>query len=195
MLTIDLLRHGALEGGVKYRGTLDEALTQAGRVAMDDVWQCLQGEVDTIICSPLSRCAEPALSWAEQAAIPCLIEPVIQELSYGDWEGLTAEGIESTYPGVLQAWRQDPTQMTPPNGESMLDFSKRIQVFLHHLIQEHKQGHVLLVAHSGSIRMLIAHALQAPIVSTRHLSMPYACWSRLIVNNGHVALQFHARPT
>jgi len=193
MLTIDLLRHGALEGGVKYRGSLDEALTQTGREAMDDVWQQLQGEVDTIICSPLSRCADPASSWAAQAGISCVVEPAIQELSYGDWEGLTAEDIENAYPGVLQTWRQNPTQMTPPNGEPMLDFSRRIQVFLNHLIQEHEQGHVLLVAHSGSIRMLIAHALQAPIVSTRHLSMPYACWSRLRVDNGHVALQFHAR--
>ncbi|WP_038248729.1 histidine phosphatase family protein [Ghiorsea bivora] len=193
MLIIDLLRHGALQGGVKYRGALDEDLTQTGREAMDKVWQQLQGEVDTIICSPLSRCAEPALLWAEQADIPCVVEPAIQELSYGDWEGLTAAQIEHAYPGILQAWRQDPTPMTPPNGEPMLDFSKRIQVFLHHLIQEHKHGHVLLVAHSGSIRMLIAHALQAPIVSTRHLSMPYACWSRLKVDKGHVSLQFHAK--
>ncbi len=193
MLTIDLLRHGALQGGVKYRGTLDEALTPAGRKAMNDVWQQLQDEVDTIICSPLSRCAEPASSWATQAGISCVVEPAIQELSYGDWEGLTAEQIEYAYPGMLQAWRQDPTSMTPPNGESMLDFAKRTQVFLHHLIQEYEQGHVLLVAHSGSIRMLIAHALQAPIVSTRHLSMPYACWSRLSVDNGHISLQFHAK--
>ncbi|MCF6208251.1 MAG: histidine phosphatase family protein [Ghiorsea sp.] len=168
-------------------------MTQTGREAMEDAWQQLQHDVDTIITSPLSRCAKPALSWAEQAGIPCVIEPAIQELSYGDWEGLTAEQIENATPGMLQAWRQDPTQMTPPNGESMLDFSKRIQVFLNHLIQEHEQGHVLLVAHSGSIRMLIAHALQAPIVSTRHLSMPYACWSRLKVDNGNLSLQFHAK--
>jgi alpha-ribazole phosphatase/probable phosphoglycerate mutase len=193
MLIIDLLRHGALEGGVKYRGSLDETLMQAGREAMDNVWQRLRDEVDMIICSPLSRCAEPASSWAAQAGIPCVVEPAIQELSYGDWEGMTAEQIENAYPGVLQAWRQDPTQMTPPNGESMLTFSNRIEDFLYHLTQEHKQGHVLLVAHSGSIRMLIAHALQAPIVSTRHMSMPYACWSRLSVDNGHISLQFHAR--
>ncbi|MDQ7058561.1 MAG: histidine phosphatase family protein [Ghiorsea sp.] len=192
MLTIDLLRHGALEGGVKYRGSLDEALTQSGRDAMDDVWQRLQG-VDTIICSPLSRCAEPAFSWAEQAAIPCVVAPAIQELAYGDWEGLTPEQVEYAYPGVLQTWRQDPTGMTPPNGESMLAFSQRIRAFLDELVQNHQEGHVLLVAHSGSIRMLIAHALQAPIVSTRHLSMPYACWSRLLVKEGHISLQFHAR--
>ena len=195
MLIIDVLRHGALQGGVKYRGALDEALTQTGREAMDDVWQQLQHDVDTIMTSPLSRCAKPALSWAEQAGIPCVVEPAIQELSYGDWEGLTAEQIEQTYPGVLQAWRQDPTDMTPPNGESMLAFSQRIQSFLNTLVQQHQEGHILLVAHSGSIRMLIAHALQAPIVSTRHLSMPYACWSRLLVKEGHISLQFHAKST
>ncbi|MDQ7001670.1 MAG: histidine phosphatase family protein [Ghiorsea sp.] len=193
MLTIDLLRHGELEGGVKYRGALDEALTQVGEEAMDKVWQCLQDEVGTIICSPLSRCAKPASLWAKQSGVPCVIEPAIQELSYGDWEGLTAQAIQDAYPGMLEAWRQDPTHMTPPHGEPMSDFSQRIHIFLHDLIQSHPKGHVLLVAHSGSIRMLIAHALQAPIKSTRHLSMPYACWSRLVVKNGQVSLQFHAR--
>jgi len=193
MLTIDLLRHGALEGGVKYRGSMEEALTAQGRASMDSVWAKLQPKVTRIICSPLSRCAEPAQDWAAQAQIPCLIEPQIQELYYGDWEGLTAAEIEDLTPGLLAQWRADPTHMTPPHGEAMLDFSCRVNRFWQQLCQEHGPQHILLVGHSGSIRLLLAAALQAPIISTRHLHMPYACWSRMHVTPQHSSLCFHAK--
>jgi len=194
MLTIDLLRHGALQGGVKYRGSLDDPLTPQGREDMNQVWRQLQGKVTNIISSPLSRCAEPAQDWALQADIPCLLEPMVQELHYGEWEGLTAKEIEQQHPNMLQQWRSDPSLMTPPNGEPMASFSQRIQGFLQASIQQYDDGeHLLIVAHSGTVRMLLAHALHAPIISTRHLHMPYACWSRLYIKHGETSLAFHAR--
>jgi len=193
MLTIDMLRHGALVGGVKYRGTQDDPLTPAGRTSMDRVWQQLHRDVSLIISSPLKRCAEPAQAWATQAGIPCLMEPALQELAYGEWEGKTAVEIQQAYPGMLETWRQTPTQMTPPGGESMRSFSRRVGQCLQRLVHHYCDEHILLVAHSGSIRMLIAHALKAPVVSTRHLSMPYACWSRLEARDSGLSLCFHAR--
>ncbi|MDX8387696.1 MAG: histidine phosphatase family protein [Ghiorsea sp.] len=193
MLTIDLLRHGALQGGVKYRGLLDDPLTLEGRQAMDEVWQRVQGDVTQIISSPLSRCAIPAQAWAENSGVPCLLEPQLQELHYGDWEGLTGLEIQAQYPGMLEEWRQNPDGMCPPHGEPMTDFSARIQLLFQQLLRQHQHGHILLVVHSGTMRLLLAHVLQAPIVSTRHLSMPYACWSRLKVVNDIVMLDFHAK--
>ncbi|MDX8383884.1 MAG: histidine phosphatase family protein [Ghiorsea sp.] len=193
MLIIDLLRHGALEGGVKYRGSIDDPLTSQGREVMNQMWAKVEHDVTTIISSPLSRCAQPAQAWAKSAAIDCLLEPKIQELYYGDWEGKTAAEISQHKPELLKQWRTDPSSMTPPNGESMQVFSQRVQSFLQALIEQYDDEHVLVVAHSGTTRMLIAHALQAPIASTRHLHMPYACWSRLQVKDGHVSLLFHAK--
>jgi len=193
MLTIDLLRHGALKGGIKYRGLQDDALTLEGRDAMDTVWQKIQQDVSLIISSPLTRCAQPALAWAKEKDITCILDSELQELHYGAWEGLTAAEIKVLNPGVLEKWRKNPEHMSPPQGESMDDFSKRIALFLQQLVRDHEQGHILLVAHSGTIRMLVAHALKAPIVSTRHLAMPYACWSRLQVEHNQLMLCFHGR--
>jgi len=193
MITIDLLRHGAIEGGVKYRGILDDPLTVEGRSSMDKVWQHLHGSVTSIISSPLIRCAQPAQDWAKQKGISCSLEARIQELNYGDWEGLTAEEIEVHSPGFLQQWRVDPTYMTPPQGESMLAFSERIRLFFDELITHHQNEHILLVAHSGTLRTLIAYVMAAPIVSTRHLAMPYACWSRVQVTQEGSMLIFHAK--
>lgn len=193
MITVDLLRHGELEGGVKYRGRVDDPLTGAGRVAMDEVWQRLKGDTDLIICSPMSRCLQPATAWAEASGIECLVDPRVAEMHYGEWEGLTAEEIKERYPGVLEKWRADPESVSVPGGESIHQLQQRIARFWADLCEKYDGRHLLVVAHSGSVRMLIAHALNAPIVSTRHLQMPYACWSRVGHHDGSSQLLFHNR--
>ncbi|HID37445.1 MAG TPA: cobalamin biosynthesis protein CobC [Ghiorsea sp.] len=194
MLVVDFLRHGELQGGIKYRGTLDEALTGNGRKQMEEVWAKVEQEVTMITCSPLSRCAQPAQAWAKEANIPLQLEQQIAELNYGLWEGLEAKQIQQQFPSQLEAWREDPTHLTPPQGESMQSFAKRTALFWQKLIQNHDDEHVLIVAHSGSIRLLLTHALAAPIKSTRHFAMPYACWSRVEISHKQQAqLVFHAR--
>ena len=193
MLIIDFLRHGELEGGVKYRGALDEALTPEGRASMGQVWSQISLDITHLFSSPLSRCAEPALAWAAERGLSCKLDQRLQELSYGDWEGLTPLEIEETFPGMLEAWREDPTDMTPPNGESMLAFSKRVFAFMDEVLLKYQDGHILIVAHSGTIRLMLAYILEAPLKSTRHMTMPYACWSRAHVEHGRLSLVFHHR--
>jgi len=193
MVIVDLLRHGELEGGIKYRGRVDDPLTSAGRAAMDAVWSQLQGNVDVIVSSPLSRCAEPAREWAAEGGIDCIIDKRVMEMHYGAWEGRTSAEIQAEFPGMLEKWRLDPTGMRPPEGESPEELRERLAEWWRDLIADQQGQHVLVVAHSGSLRMLLAHVLDAPIAATRRLSMPYACWSRITVDQGQAALAFHQR--
>ena len=192
-MIVDILRHGELEGGIKYRGTLDEALTPLGRKQMDMVWQRLQQDVDHIISSPLSRCAIPSMDWAKQAGISYELEPKIAELDYGLWEGLTHAEIEQAFPSQLHAWRNDPSGKTPPQGESMDAFAQRIAEFWQAFIHHNQHQHVLLVAHSGSSRMLLAHIMGLPIKATRNLHMPYASWSRVHISGSQQELVFQGK--
>jgi len=180
MLTIDLLRHGALDGGIKYRGKVDDPLTPEGRQAMDQVWRQLGADVDFIITSPLSRCAEPARAWSAQAGIDCLIEPRLAEIDYGAWEGKTMATIQQEYPGMLERWRADPTGMCPPGGESPESLRARLSQWWDEARVQFEGKHILLVAHSGSLRMLIALLLEQPIAYTRSINMPYACLHRMV---------------
>lgn len=198
MLIVDILRHGELRGGVKYRGRVDDPLTIKGRQSMDAVWQQLKGNVDAIISSPLSRCADPARDWADEAGISLLIDERLAELHYGAWEGMTSEQIEQAYPGMLKQWREDPTGMRPPGGESPEELRDRLNDWWQGCIREEKHKHLLVISHSGSLRMLLAIALGAPIATTRRFAMPYACWSRLHIEHGKIEpgkaeLAFHHR--
>jgi len=195
-LIIDVLRHGELQGGIKYRGLLDDPLTKHGRNTMDKIWDTLKNDVTLVISSPLSRCAEPAQSWAKESDIPLQIDARLQELHYGLWEGKTAQEIEEISPNILKSWRKDPEHMTPPQGEAMLDFQARTFAFLQalkDLNHDEQHQHVLLVTHSGTARALIAHALSAPCVTTRHLVVPYGCCSRLRYEHDSMMLDFHGR--
>jgi len=194
VLSVDLLRHGELVGGVRYRGTVDDPLTPHGRASMDRVWQRIAAEVDRIICSPLSRCAEPARAWAAARNIPYQLEPRLRELDYGAWEGLTAEQIRARWPGMLERWRHDPTGMCPPGGERPEALRARIVEWWQSVVARYDDARLLVIAHSGSLRMLLSIVLQAPIAATRRLPMPYACWSRIGYQSGHGAwLEFFNR--
>ncbi len=193
MVTVDLLRHGELEGGVRYRGCVDDPLTEEGCRQMDRVWQHVREDIDVIVSSPLQRCALPASRWAAARGIPCIIEPRVSEMHYGAWEGKTAAQIRRQWPGMLERWRRDPSGMRPPQGESPEELRQRLQQWWQSCIEVHAGKHVLLVAHSGSLRMLLALILQAPIAMTRRIEMPYACWSRAGATQEHAWLEFFNR--
>jgi len=181
-MIVDLLRHGALQGGVKYRGRVEGILTHEGRQQMNQVWQHIAKDVDVIISSPLQRCLQPAQAWAKEKGIVCISDERIAEMYYGDWEDKTHDDIEHEYPGMLALWRENPTGMRPPNGESPEELLLRIADFWQDICVTYAKQHVLVVGHSGSTRMLIAHIEGKPIAYTREIAMPYACWSRAEYN-------------
>jgi len=189
-MVIDLLRHGALKGGIRYRGNTEAALTKAGREAMDVVWHELHGSIDAIVTSPMSRCRQPAEAWAKKAGIPCQVEPNIHEMDYGAWEGLSQEEIEMRFPGMLSRWRENPVGMRIPDAERIEDFARRVLEGWEAILCASTGKHVLVVAHSGSLRVILAHVLGAPLPTIRRFAMPYVSWSRVIDDRGKLCLEY-----
>ena len=180
---IDLLRHGALEGGVRYRGSIEAELTVDGRADMDAVWAQVADSVDIILTSPLGRCLKPALDWGGQKGIACDVVEDFREMHYGEWEGLSAEEIEQRFPGMLVRWRENPVGMQIPGAERIEDFSERVVCAWDDVLRTYSGQHLLLLGHSGSLRVILAHVLAAPLPTTRRFAMPYATWSRIQESN------------
>jgi len=185
---IDLLRHGALFGGVRYRGSIEAELTPEGRADMDAVWERLCGNVDVIVSSPLSRCREPAMAWADGANLPCRIVDDLREMHYGAWEGLAADEIEAAFPGMLPRWRKNPVGMRIPQAETMDEFAARIIAAWEGILTAYAGQRILLLGHSGTLRVILTHAIGAQLETTRRFAMPYAGWSRVCVEGGRSVL-------
>jgi alpha-ribazole phosphatase len=154
MSFIGLLRHGAVEGGEVYRGRTDDPLSATGHLQMREAMVGLS-QWDRIISSPLQRCAAFAGDFAHQYGIPFTLEPGLQEIDFGEWEGCSAAELLQTSPEALTKFWQDPLHNAPPGGESLIQFNHRVVTTWETLHQGNQNQRLLLVTHAGVIRMLL----------------------------------------
>ncbi len=177
MTRVDLLRHGACEGGEIYRGSIDVELSAEGWQQMNQAVEPL-GNWQRVIASPLLRCRR----FAEQYSVS--VDDRLREMSFGEWEGQKVSEIWCRFPQLIRAYYEDPVMVTPPGGEPMVEVRSRIVSAWNSLLDNHSGEHVLLVIHSGVIRLLLAHVLKMPLTSIFSLDVPYASLTRLKVFHG-----------
>lgn len=191
--TIDLLRHGEVQGGACYRGTTDHPLTAQG-------WQQMRNAVakrhdwQVIVSSPLCRCLDFAEELSLQQQLPLILEPGFQEIHFGDWEGKTAEQIE---PDALKRFYEPPFNYAPPNGESLLVFRQRVENAWQQLLENQQGKAVLIVAHAGVIRILFCLLLQIPLERSFGIQVDHAGFTQFSCFHSHsgdfIQLNFHNR--
>lgn len=179
---IDLLRHGACEGGEIFRGSTDVALSEIGWAQMQSKIDAVdEAHWDRIISSPLQRCARFAERLAAQRQLPLSCDEALREIHFGDWEGLPHSEAQQRDPEVWRRFWESPEQASPPNGENMADFSRRVCQALDNIAEQYAGESVLLVVHGAVIRVMICHWLGMPMGAMTRLSVPYAGFSRFYV--------------
>lgn len=104
--------------------------------------------------SPLTRARQTmALVRAELGLPPdpFHVDARLEELTFGDWEGLTWDEVEAKDPEGVRARHADKWRFAPPNGESYADLVARVTPWL-----EQRDGDVFVVAHGGVARAFMA---------------------------------------
>ncbi|MFA7945005.1 alpha-ribazole phosphatase family protein [Pseudomonas brenneri] len=160
-LHLDLLRHGETELGGGLRGSLDDALTDNGWEQMRQA-VLAQGPWDRLVSSPLQRCARFAEELGVRLDLPVSLEPDLQELHFGAWEGQSAAKLMETDAEALGLFWADPYSFTPPDGEPVEAFSLRVRGAVLRLHQRYAGQRVLLISHGGVMRLLLAQARGLP---------------------------------
>ncbi|MGH1370771.1 MAG: histidine phosphatase family protein [Cellvibrionaceae bacterium] len=179
--TLDILRHGECADGEVFRGRIDSALSERGQQQMQRAIDTGDNHWDTIVTSPLQRCRVFSQSLASDSNRVLIIEADFQEMSFGDWDGLTTEQVENQDADKISAYWLDRENNTPPNGEPLIDFHQRTGEALQRLLENEQGRHILLVTHGGVLRSLIAHCLKMPLKSLAHIEVPYACRTQIRV--------------
>lgn len=188
--TLDLMRHGEPVGGRKYRGQIDDPLSEKG-------WAQMRGAVgDTapwtrIVSSPLIRCRAFAETLADRHGLPLSLDERLMEVGFGVWEGKSAAEIEADAPGTLARFKADPVNARPAGAEPLAGFHARVAGGLEDLLAQHDGQHVLLVGHAGVIRMAFAWALHIPLEHAYRIEVASASLTRLRFDEGHASLVFH----
>lgn len=161
---IDLIRHGEPAGGRRYRGHgVDDPLSEKG---WSQMWNAV-GEYDQwkqIITSPLQRCQAFAHALGERHGIPVAVEPRFKEVGFGAWEGLSHDEVKIGRAAEYQAFLKDPANHRPQGAEPLDDFIRRVSLAYQEAIERHHSSHLLIVAHAGVMRALIAETIRAPAI-------------------------------
>lgn len=170
------IRHGETDWNREFRfqGQRDIPLNDHGRrqaerngravasILADGEWQ--------LFVSPLDRALETmriVLEVAGQPDRPFSLDPVLKEVNYGDWEGLTLPEIGERFPDQSLARDADKWGYVPPNGESYAMLSARIEGWLETLTAP-----TFVVAHGGVLRALMHLLAGLPAHDAPHLAVP-----------------------
>lgn len=177
---IDLLRHGDVEGGRRYRGHQDDPLSELGWQQLRDNTKHKQ-DWHQIISSPLKRCAEFAGELANKHQLPLKIEQDFKEISFGLWEGKSAEELLVDDEIKIKKYWSDPVNVTPPQGEDLLSFEKKIILAWNKMLNQYAGQHILLLSHAGVMRIILCHILGMPLTELFKLDIALAKSSRIEV--------------
>lgn len=161
-MLIGLLRHGEVEGGDRFRGRTDDALT-AGGLARMEAAVAASGGWQQVVSSPLVRCAGFTRDYARRHAVPHSLDARLMEMHFGAWEGLTAAELMATDPDALARFWNDPLHNTPPGGEPLPRFRARVLDAWRDILLAHARERVLLVTHGGVIRVLLCQIMRASL--------------------------------
>lgn len=174
------MRHGEPVGGRKYRGQLDDPLSENG-------WQQMCAAVgefagwERIYTSPLQRCAAFAESLSTKLRIPVVVDPRLQEGGFGAWEGKLPSEICAEDESRIFNFKCDPIGYAPENAEPIVEVHERVGAVWRDLLAAQSEAHVLVITHAGVIRMMLAHALGLPKENAYRIQVGNASLTRIKV--------------
>jgi len=189
MTHLVLTRHGETvwQKENRYAGRTDIPLSprgyeQAERLAR---WAA-SARLSAIWVSPLLRARSTAEPAERATRLAAHVDPRLQEINFGQAEGLTRAEIESLFPEAVAAFEADPVAHPLPGGESPRRAAERAVACFQEIARAHPDGRVLVVAHNTLIRLALCE-LMGIALSQYRVVFPS------IMNGALVELRFNGR--
>jgi alpha-ribazole phosphatase len=181
---VDLLRHGEVEGGGRFRGSHDDPLADAGWAQMH-AWVAAEAAAgratwDRVLCSPAKRCRVFAHRLGEQRDLAVHEVPAFRERGFGAWEGRRAEEIPIE---DLSRFWADPVGYDPPASEPFALFRQRVLAGWREILAGDAR-HSLIITHGGVVRVILGDILSLAAQALLLIEVPPACHTRLRIPGG-----------
>ncbi|WP_086774955.1 alpha-ribazole phosphatase family protein [Vibrio coralliirubri] len=154
---IYLLRHGKVEGKAALNGLSDVLVNPEHQEQICEALATQDITFDSVVTSPLKRCADLANLYAERTSVPLSVVPGFQEMNFGEVDGVPFDELEDKWE-MLETFWQDPANHQLTGAESLQGFHDRVTQAWSQLLND-SSDNILLVTHGGVIRILLAHCL------------------------------------
>ncbi|QZY30333.1 histidine phosphatase family protein [Nocardioides coralli] len=170
--TLVLVRHGVTAHTTERRfsGGLaghNPGLSEEGRAQVKETAEWLlplAGQVGSMISSPVLRTRESADIVADVLGVPVVEDPAFAEMDFGVWEGMTFDEVAEHHRSELEEWLGQLDRVPGGGlGESFRSVEERVLGRLHPVLEEHEGNTLVVVSHVTPIKVMVAHAMGAPL--------------------------------
>jgi len=162
-LFLYFLRHGqtALSRDDTFCGSgLDPELTPEG-LQMAQVFAAAYRKTEwrAIYSSVLRRAITTAQPLCEAVGTTLNKRAELNEIGYGQWEGMTKGKVEQQFHDDYITWLADPAWHAPTNGELAVAIARRGMQLIEEIKEQYDTGNVLIVSHKATIRIMLCALL------------------------------------
>lgn len=174
-----LIRHGETDHTTERRfsgglASANPGLNDTGReqVRATSEWLApVADEIDVLMSSPVRRTLESAQIVAEVfGEREILVEDGFAEMEFGAWDGLTFLEVAQRHKDDLEAWLGN-LEHAPHGGESFRRVEERVLAALDRVLTTYPGKTIAVVSHVTPIKTLVAHALEAPLLSIYRMEL------------------------
>lgn len=187
-----LIRHGQTQANVNgfFCGSSDIALTAEGeRQAQHVARQLASTPLDAIIHTDMRRSRDTAGIIAYGRELVMETQPLLQEMAFGEWEMRHHNELEASEAEGYQAWCQDWQKAEVPQGESFTAFTQRIRQALQQLHLRPQESRLAIVAHQGSLSLLLAMMLKLAPADMWRFPFKQGCLCEIDLSHGACVIQ------
>ncbi|PHS03707.1 MAG: alpha-ribazole phosphatase [Kordia sp.] len=125
-----------------------------------------------VYSSPLVRCKKLAQCFSKEITF----DDRLMEVNFGDWELKPWDGINEE---ELNTWMGDFVTIAPPNGESYVQLSERVNTAFDAIVKASGKDKII-VAHGGVIRAIVAKIKQIALKDSFNIKIPYSHVVKLV---------------
>ena len=169
-----LTRHGQTDWNAEKRiqGCTDIPLNAVGIGQAEALAKRVEEDgtkIRRIYTSWMNRAKTTGSIVAEHMGYECLVQDGLEEIRFGDWEGLTWDEVRKQFPEEFDVWFHARRYTRPPKGESYQDVLDRMIPALKEIIKREQElsggeaeeeagesSGIMVVTHGGDLMALLS---------------------------------------
>ena len=178
-----LLRHGEVEsryhkvfGGSK----IDMELSDLGHKQVKAAADYLQRHPPAVMyASPMKRVQQTLAPLSQWTNLKPIILPGLREVDFGAWTGLSWDQVYQRFQVSAFDWLNQLELGSIAEAESTADFRRRVDDALRQILSHSPNKEIAVVAHGGTIRMILALILDLPFTKMAAFDIEYASITKI----------------
>ena len=173
-----LVRHGEVvkQGQGKFLGFTDLNLSLRGKKQIQQLAGYLKGvALNQAYSSDLIRAVDSAGIICLDRKVNPVSRPAFREMNMGDWDGKSWEEVRKNNSEINPRYFYNLRKFHFPGGENWSQFRSRVLKGMEILLREGRGKNILLAAHAGVNRIILAQALGLRYRHMFRIAQGYAC--------------------